>query len=153
MTNPAVSAVSTDLASVRFRVGLVRGQWRVISYEFPLLIVGVAAVEPDGGASEYTFRFELAGFPGAAPAVQIWDVGAGTTLALEKRPKGSARVVAAFKDWPPSQGIYRPWERAAGPHFGQPHPSLAWHPKRDLAFVMEDLHGLLTSNAAKRSAG
>lgn len=154
MNNPAEDAVEDDLTSPRFKAGVVRKQWRVISFAFPMLIVSVAAVEPDGKASEYAFRFELTGFPGAQPEALIWDTRASTRLALSDRPKGSSRVVSAFQDWG-SQGIYRPWERSAAPHnnFARDFPDLAWHPKRDLAFIMEDLHGLLTSNASKRGQG
>ena len=156
LSSPAENAISADLASARFRVGVLRKQWRVISRDFPLLVVGVAGIETDGTQSEYAFQFELTGFPGTAPQVLIWDTTTNGILAPAKRPKGSTRVTEAFKDWgtPPAlPSVYRPWERTSGPHFGQNHPELAWHPKRDLAFIMEDLHGLLTSNAAGRGAG
>jgi hypothetical protein len=32
------------------------------------------------------------------------------------------------------------------------YPDLAWHPKRDITFTLEDLHGLLNSNALAYSA-
>ena len=148
--NPAKAAADADLASPRFRAGVLRKNWRKVSYDFPLLIMAVAAVEPDGGASEYFFRFELAGFPGVAPAAQIWDCQTNSLLAVNRRPKGSQRVLEAFKNWEPHNTVYRPWERTSGAHnnWAQSHPDLAWHSKRDLTFVLEDLNGLLTSNAA-----
>lgn len=155
MNNPAETAVSVDLAAARFRAGVARRQWRVISYEYPLLVVGIAAVEPDGTASEHAFRFELTGFPGTAPHALIWDATASAHLPVSRRPKGSARVIEAFKDWTAPHPVYRPWERISGQHnnFAQAHPDLAWHAKRDLAFILEDLYGLLSSNAAGRSTG
>lgn len=154
MDSPAKAAADADLASARFRAGVFRKQWRVVSYVFPLLIVAVAAVEPDGSASEYAFRFELTGFPGAAPAAQIWDCAANMVLPVDKRPKGTNRVAEAFKNWEPHNTVYRPWERTSGAHnnWAQTHPDLAWHARRDLTFILEDLHGLLTSNAAALSA-
>jgi hypothetical protein len=76
-------------------------------------------------------------------------------LPANRRPTGSARVVEAFKDWTAPHPVYRPWERTSATHnnFAQTFPDLAWHPKRDLAFIMEDLHGLLSSNAARRGTG
>jgi hypothetical protein len=146
--NPAEKAVEADIASARFRVGAIRGQWRKISLDFPVLIVAVQAIEPDGRSSEYFFRFELTGYPGMAPEVKIWDCNTATVLAPDKRPKGSSRVTEAFKSWG-SETVYRPWDRYAGPHnnWTTSHPDLAWHSGRDLAFILEDLHGLLTSNA------
>jgi hypothetical protein len=146
----AERTVASDLASARFRVGERRGRWRKVSCEFPILIVAVAAIEQDGTDSEYFFRFELTGFPGAAPEVKIWDLAANIPLAADKRPKGSNRVIQAFKCWGDELSVYRPWDRHGRLHnnWATAHPDLAWHPKRDLTFILEDLHGLLTSNAA-----
>jgi hypothetical protein len=147
--SPSEKAVAADLASPRFRVGVKRGHWRQVSYAFPVLIVAVLAIEPDSSSSEYSFRFELTGFPGTAPEVKIWDCATDALLPTGKRLKGSNRVAEAFKSWG-SETVYRPWDRHGGTHnnWATAHPVLAWHPKRDLAFVLEDLHGLLTSNAA-----
>ena len=150
----AEDAVAADLRSARFRAGVLRGHWREVSYAFPELIVGVAAVEPDGSSSEYCFRFELTGFPSVAPEVTIWDCAASAPLAPGSRPKGSNRVAEAFKPWG-NQTVYRPWDRQGSAHnnWATTHPALAWNASRDLTFVLEDLHGLLTSNAIPRSNG
>jgi hypothetical protein len=151
--NPAKTAVDADLASARFRAGVLRKHWRKVSYAFPVLIMAVAAVEPDGAASEYFFRLELTDFPGLAPEAKIWDCATNKALAKEKRPKGSERVTKAFQVWG-SDTVYRPWDRQSAGHnnFARDFPDLAWHAKRDLTFVLEDLHGLLTSNAAAHSS-
>lgn len=126
----------------------MRRRWRTISYDFPILIVAVAAVEPAGITTEYAFKFELTGYPGTAPEVRVWDCKSNSLLAPEHRPKGSGRVQEAFKSWG-NETVYRPWDRSAGAHnnWARDFPELAWHPSRDLAFALEDLHGLLTSNA------
>jgi hypothetical protein len=143
----AKAAVDADLGSARFLAGVARGRWRKIFYEFPILIVAVAAVEPDGKHSAYDFRFELTGFPGANPEVRIWDPAKNDLLQSSLRPKGSNRVTEAFKKWG-DETVYRPWDRRGSLHNNWPRdfPALAWHPRRDLAFILEDLHGLLTSN-------
>lgn len=150
--DPVQKAIDVDLASARFIVGAMRGQWRKVSYEFPILFVAVAAIDPDGSSGEYFFRFELSGFPAIAPEVKIWDYVANALLDASRRPKGSTRVTQAFKSWG-NETVYRPWDRHSGTHnnWAKEHPDLAWHPKRDLAFILEDLHGLLTSNAAAHS--
>ena len=144
---PAELAVTADLASARFRVGVKRGHWREVSYVFPILVIAVAAVEPNGNPSEYAFRFEMSGFPGTAPDVRIWDCATDVLLAVDLRPKGSRRVTEAFKSWG-NQTVYRPWDRLAGAHnnWSSGYPDLAWNAKRDLTFILEDLYGLLTSN-------
>lgn len=147
----SAAAVSADLSSARFLAGVARGQWRLISNNFPILLVAVAATEPDLSKSEYCFRFELTGFRATAPEARIWDLKTNELLAPNRRPKGSARVVEAFKAWG-SGTVYRPWDRLAGAHsdWAQRFPTLLWHPKRDLVFPFEDLHGLLASNALAR---
>jgi hypothetical protein len=147
----ALNAVAVDLASVRFRAGVGRGQWKQVSFEFPVLVLAVAAIEPDGEPGEYCFRFELTGFPGTGPDVRIWDTTTNALLVVDKRPKGTERVNKAFQDWQ-DKTVYRPWERLSSVHnnFARDFPELAWHPGRDLTFILEDLHGLLTSNAAAR---
>lgn len=147
---PSEKAVDIDIASVRFQTGVARKQWRVILYAFPVLIMVVAAIEPDGRKSEYYFRFELSGFKATAPEVMLWDLETNSFLPEGKRPKGSRRVMEAFKIWGEHKTVYRPWERTGMTHgnWATTHPELIWHSKRDLAFILEDLHGLLTSNAA-----
>ncbi len=145
----AAKAAAADLHSARFRAGEMRGHWRKISFEFPLLVVAVTAVEPNGTTSEYFFRFDLTRFPAIAPEVKIWDTGAGRLLPGDRRPKGSRRITEAFKSWG-GESVYRPWDRNSGAHnnFAVVHSELAWHSERDLTFILQDLHDLLTSNAA-----
>jgi hypothetical protein len=148
-------AVRADLTSARFRAGVARRQWRLLDQAIPIVVVAVAAIKPDGSAAEYSFRFELNGFPGIAPDVRIWDTQKNAALATELRPTGSARVINAFKVWNSDNTVYRPWERQGGSHnnWTNTHPNLRWHAGRDLAFVLEDLHGLLTFNAASIARG
>jgi hypothetical protein len=146
-TTPSEQAVEADLTSAAFRAGVSRGCWRKVSYTFPILVIGIAAVEPDGTSSEYYFRFELTGFPATGPHVTIWDLETNQALNPTKRPKGTARVTETFKEWG-HETVYRPWDRLAGPHnnWSNTHPSLAWNPLRHLTFILGDIHGLLTSN-------
>lgn len=145
---PSEQAVDADLASAAFRAGVSRAQWRQISYAYPLLCLAVSAVEPDGTNSEYSFRFELSGYPATAPMVTIWDTESNAALEPTRRPKGTTRVVEAFKKWG-NDTVYRPWERMAGAHnnWSTTHSGLAWNSSRRLTFILEDIHGLLTSNA------
>ena len=149
--SPVERAVAFDLESARFRAGVYRGHWHLVSCTFPILVVAVAAIELDGNPREYCFRFELTGFPSVAPEVRIWDQATNTSRATDQRPKGPTRVTEAFKPWGGGT-VYRPWDRLAGAHgnWAINYPTLAWNPKRDLTFILEDLHGLLASNAAAR---
>lgn len=153
--NPAEKTVVADLASTGYRVGVMRGWWRTVSFEFPILVVAVNMAELDGEPKEYFFRFELTGYPGTAPEVKIWDPNTSDVLPHGLRPRGSNRVNEAFKDGWNNGSIYRPWERSGVQHnnWHLSHPALAWNPDRDLTFILEDLHGLLTSNASANGPG
>lgn len=149
----ADAAVRADLESARFRGGVLRGQWRLDRYEFPVIEIAVMAVPGNQRCSEFTFRFEVSNFPTQAPEVKIWDPAKRQPLALAERPKGSARVTDAFKDGWPGEGapsVYRPWERHGVTHSNwiATHPHLTWHAGRDISFVLEDLHALINPSAS-----
>jgi hypothetical protein len=146
--DPSANRVAEDLNQGDFLNGCDAQRWRIISYAFPVLDFAVSAIEPDGSASEYGFRAELSNYPAQAPMVRIWDHAANAPLPVDRRPKGGTRVQKTFQHWG-SDTVYRPWERMTGPHNNNAHtfPHLAWHPERCLAFIFEDLHGILHSNA------
>ena len=128
----------------------------MVEESFPLLMIVVSVPTGQTTLAEYFFRFELSGFPGVAPAAFLWDVEVNAPLQRTKRPGWSRRVTEAFKEWqPPHHPVYRPWERTSGAHhnWAQSFPQLAWNPSRTLSFVLEDLHGLLTSQRLTSSSG
>lgn len=147
----AKDAIEADLRSPQFRVGVKKSMWRIISDNFPILVIAVTATEPDGKKGEYTFHFELTDFPSTAPLVHLWDPLTNDLLAVEKRPKGPEKVLASFKQWGTAQrgSIYRPWDREGINHnnWNNTHPNLAWAPNRNISFILEDLHEILNLNA------
>ena len=146
--DPSIARVAADLRHPAFASGCADGRWRVVLYEFPTLDFAVRATEPDGTASEYGFRADLSNYPAQAPLVRIWDHAQNAPLADDRRPRGGRRVLQAFKHWG-ADTVYRPWDRQTGPHNNNTvaYPHLAWNPERRLDFVLEDLHGILNSNA------
>lgn len=148
MQDPAIARVEEDLLSAPFRAGERDGRWRIAQAGFPIMLIDVAATEPNGAAAWYTFRVELDGYPGKAPSVRIWSPVLGGPLPTQMRPHGCRRVVTCFQAWL-SDTVYRPWERIAADHnnFRAVHPHLAWNPARTLTFALEDIHGILNLNA------
>jgi hypothetical protein len=144
----SVARVNEDLQDIGLVGGCDAGQWRIIAHAFPVLDFAIRATEPNGATSEYGFRAELSNYPAQAPMVKIWDHGAKTPLAVNRRPKGGQRVQITFQQWG-SDTVYRPWDRMTGPHGDNAakYPHLAWRPERRLAFIFEDLYGILNSNA------
>ena len=148
ITDPSITHVAADLKKNDFLSGCDAGRWRIICNEFPILDFAISATEPDGTSSEYGFRAELSNYPGQAPMVQIWDHEKNTPLAVDRRPKGGARVEKTFQKWG-KDTVYRPWDRMTGPHdnIAGKFPDFAWNPERRLIFIFEDLYGILNSNA------
>jgi hypothetical protein len=148
MQNLSELRVQQDLASAAFRAGENYGHWWIVQPGYPRMLFEVAATEPDGQLSRYRFMAELSGYPGQAPHVRIWDKTVDAPLALPMRPRGCLRVTTTFQMWS-GDTVYRPWERMSAEHnnFRVMFPQLAWHPARTLAFILEDLHGILNLNA------
>lgn len=142
-----------DLESARFRAGVLRGQWKLGEFSFPLVYISVAARPGRQRRAEFCFRFELTDYPTQAPEVKIWDPETGGPLSLAERPAGPARVKEAFKDGWPGPGapsVYRPWERHGLNHnnWAASYPHLTWRASRDLTFILEDLYALVNPSTA-----
>lgn len=146
--DPGAAQVAADLEEPNFQAGVAAGRWRIISFAFPILNFAISATELDGKTNEYGFQAELTNLPAQAPKVRIWDHALNAPLAVDKRPKGGPRLVKTFQYWG-SDTVYRPWDRETGPHNNNAgvFPHLAWRSDRRLAFIFEDLHGILNSNA------
>ena len=148
IADPSIARVEADLEQGDYLSGRDAGRWRIISNEFPILDFAIPATEPDGTASEYGFRADLSNYPAQAPMVRIWDHERNTPLAPDRRPKGGARVEKTFQCWG-DDTVYRPWDRMTGTHNNNAatFSHLAWNPERRLVFILDDLHGILNSNA------
>jgi hypothetical protein len=148
IADPCAARVTTDLEESDFLSGCITGRWRIVSFDFPRLDFVVSAIDPSGKQVEFGFRAELSNYPAQAPLVRIWDLATNQPLAVNFRPKGGNRIQITFQQWG-SDTVYRPWDRMTGPHNNNAinHPHLAWRPERRLAFIFEDLHGILNSNA------
>jgi hypothetical protein len=147
IADPSAARVAADLEEADFVSGRDAGRWRIVRFDFPHLDFAISATEPDGRSSEYGFRAELSNFPAQAPKVRIWDHALNAPLAPAKRPKGGARLEKTFQQWGPDT-VYRLWDRETGPHSNAgAFPHQAWRPDRHLAFIFEDLYGILNSNA------
>jgi hypothetical protein len=114
-------------------------------------MVSVSGATRAGAPPEFAFRFDLSGYPNTTPTGGIWDVEAGSTLAADKRPKGE-RVALVFRFDGGGCGptaMYAPWDRRglqAHPEWAGSAPHLAWHPGRDLTFILGHIHELLNAD-------
>lgn len=142
---PDQRAVLEHLRSARFQSGLDGGKWRLISIDWPHLLIAVTAASRERAPSEFVLRFDLTGYPQNATA-SIWDCDANALLAAELRPKG-VHVGHVFRsDWEGGRALYAAWDSVALNSHGdwpQRYPHYSWNPKRDLTFYLAHVFDLL----------
>lgn len=145
--------LEAQMRKAGFQVGIEEGRWEVCAYEFPYLVIEARARTVDGSACVMHFRLECHGFPAIGPFVERWDLTEGSRPGAPDSQTFAPSLVDAFKEWnesgPGYGGIYRPWQRGAAAHnnWARLRPDLAWHSKRDLTFIMEQLCGLVLEQA------
>jgi len=137
-----------------FPIGEAKGQWRLVSIDWPHPVITVRA--HDG--TDWAFRFDLRGYPAALPNARPWDLASNAPLASNRWPRGTGRVAAAFNPNWNAAALYLPCDRLALAGHEQwlvQHPEKAWSPSRGIIHYLEIIHDLLASHqhlAAVRAA-
>ena len=153
---PDEHTLLAHLDTVRFLSGVEEGRWEVLELDFPKLVVRVTG-QDFGGEFTATMDFQLLfdGFPTVVPFVQHWDQATNARPAPPAPDKAPPGVVDALKEWSPDGGrthggVYRAWQRHAAVHnaWAQKRPDEAWRRDRQLTFIMENLYGLVSEQAA-----
>ena len=144
---PDERALREHVASARFMDGVGRKRWRLAGeIEWPHALIAVSAAPRPNAPAEFFLRFDLAGYPVAAPTAAPWDPERGGVLAADFRPKGVRAGMMFRCDWENGRALYAPFDRVAlagHPAWPKQHPRNAWTAKRNLAWVLEYLHELL----------
>ena len=148
---PDERALRENLRGGRFLAGVAAGRWRLVSVDWPFALVTVSAGERPNSPTDFVLRFELAGYPHAAPTGGLWDFATGGSLPASQRPKGE-RAAQLFRvdGWTGgSTAMYAPWDRVglqAHPEWAQTYRLQAWNPTRDLSFILANVHEVLNSD-------
>jgi len=143
---PDHRALIAELQSPRFEVGVRQGHWRIISFEWPFLVVGVRT--RDG--AELAFRCSCIGYPAQRPEIGLWNAERGCSLSPAERPTMTGRYSLIFRtDWESGLHIYHPMDRLAFVTHGNWLVDLRfklWIPDRGFTQLCQELHNILTSN-------
>jgi hypothetical protein len=133
-----------------FQSGMDRQRWRLLSIDWPYVLIGICAATRAGGPTEYMLRFECSNYPHLAPTAQLWDPDRGIPLDPSRWPTGRFRVPLAFNPaWKNGQCLYLPCDRLSFEgHEGwrMQHPSMIWSPASDITLYLRIVHDLLNSN-------
>jgi hypothetical protein len=146
---PDRRAFEAQLGSARFLAGVERGDWRVVSYAWPTVVVEVAAAPRDHGPEAFALRCDVSGYSSTAPTATPWDVSTGAVLNAARRPKGE-RVGMVFRtDWENGTALYAPFDRVAlqgHPGWRDQHPRHTWDASRDFTWFLERVFDLLNND-------
>jgi hypothetical protein len=139
------------LAGAAFQAGAAQGRWRLVDVRWPFVLLAVSAAERPCGPAEFVLRLEMSGYPHIAPTGSLWDCDQDCSLAAERRPKGD-RAAQLFRTdgWTGGPtAMYAPWDRVglqSHPDWAQAYPREAWHPNRDVTFILANVHQILTAD-------
>lgn len=146
---PDYRAAVAALDSADFREGIARRRWRVVSFEWPHLVVSVTAARRPGSVTEVALRIDLTGYPQQAPTSTPWDLDRNAQLAPERRPRGEFVSHVFRADWENGRALYAPYDRVAlpgHPSWSTQHPADVWTRQRTVAFLLDRVHRLLNDD-------
>lgn len=146
---PDERALYAALDTPTFRSGIDGGRWRTVSIDWPIGVFAVSAAERPHSPSEFGLRIDLSGYPQQAPTGSLWDLERKDWLAAADRPKGELAAHVFRTDWEEGRATYAPWDRVAldgHPDWTRQHPEDAWHPGRDITFILSRVHEVLRAD-------
>ena len=143
--SPDEKALRCDVESGRFLAGEAKVRWRLISIEWPYLLIGVFAKDK----REFVLRFNCAGYPQNPPTARLWDMASGAPLSVNDWPQGGGRIAAVFNpSWKSGVALYLPCDRTAiegHDNWRHEHPAKIWNPAKGITQYLEIVHELLQS--------
>ncbi|WP_121432273.1 DUF7665 family protein [Actinomadura pelletieri] len=139
--DPGLARLERDLASAEFDSGVDAGLWRLVSLDWPVLVVAITA----GDDRELGMRLDVDGYPVTAPAGQPWDLARNTPLSVQRWPTGRTAETVFHRDWSPQNGNapYLACDRRglmAHPNWAGERPERAWNPNRTITFYLAEIH-------------
>lgn len=151
VTAPDERALLEHLAGGRFKSSAAAGRWRLISVEWPVVIIAVAAAPRPTSPDEFVLRFEVSGYPHTTPTGGLWDLGTNASLPAGRRPQGerAAQLFRADAWLGGATAMYAPWDRMGlqvHPDWAKQYPNEAWSPARDLSFILSNVHEVLNAD-------
>lgn len=141
---PDERALRADLARPAFRLAQTEGRFRLISITWPIVLLGVSAID----GQEYVLKFDCSGYPSLAPTACPWDAESNVPLPFGRWPRSKGgRVGAVFRpDWKGGSALYLPCDRVSREghdNWRTETPTMIWRPERGITQYLEIVHELL----------
>lgn len=99
-SDPARQRIEQDLASADFEAGAGAGHWRLLSLDWPHLIVTVTC----GDGNALGLRIMVDGYPRLAPSGRPWDLVSDEALPSGMWPEGGTVPEVFRRDWSRDNG-------------------------------------------------
>jgi len=139
-----------DLESGAYLLGAALRRWRLLRIGWPHALIAVSAAPRPNAPAEFVLRFDLTGYPQAAPTARLWDDATNTELPENRWPAGT-RVSCVFRpraQWP-KPCLYLPCDRmSAEGHtdWPQQYAGEIWKPDSTIAHYLNQVSELLMSS-------
>ncbi len=146
---PDYQALLADLKRPNFLLGVSGGRWRLISLEWPHLVLAISAAQRPDSPVEYCFRFECTGYPRIPATGRAWDSAANAPLPVAKWPGGKQRVPMVFRpEWKNGECLYVPCDRQSiegHDNWRVQLASMCWVESIGIVRYLEVVHELINS--------
>ena len=133
-----------------FQSGVDQNRWKLISIDWPFVLINISATHHEGWPDFYCFRFECSNYPDAAVTAQPWDIQINGPLHSDKWPNGKDRVPKVFRaDWKNGQCLYLPCDRISiegHSDWHVKHAHLIWKSTSDITLYLDAVYELLNSS-------
>jgi hypothetical protein len=142
-----------------FQTGIDNSMWGIYDENpeyptWPVVIIWVRAVPKTNRPDKYYFKFNLSGYPSAAPTSFPWDVANNCRLDNSQWPRGQKFVSFTFNYSWNQEALYTPCDRTAMiGHDGwqTQFPDLWWQPSFKITVYLNFLYRLLNSSDYAKS--
>jgi len=150
---PDEAMFNKHILEAGFQMGLDEGHWGIfeedsINTTWPQVFIWIAARPKVGCPDKYYLRFDLQGYPSAAPTACPWDVENDVRLDSDKWPKGGPTISSVFNPlgWN-SNALYAPCDRLAmiGHDWRQDFPDYWWQPTFKIEKYLQFIYTRLQS--------
>ncbi|MBF8184930.1 hypothetical protein ITP53_04080 [Nonomuraea sp. K274] len=138
--DPSSQRLDLDLASNEFENGVDAGLWRLVTLDWPHLLVAITA----GDGHALGMKILVDGYPRLPPSGQPWDLEQGAPLPVEQWPTGGTAAQIFRTDWSVGNqnAPYMACDRqglATHTNWAAEHPSRAWNPSRTITFYLQQI--------------
>lgn len=148
---PDERAFRAHVSAERFSAGVDSSKWRLVGdVTWPYAVIAISAAPRTGAPQEFSFRFELSGYPNTPPTAAVWNTIENRLAVDAERPKVTYSPSPFRSDWLNGTALYIPCDRLALPghsHWLVDHPDDLWDPTKGISSYLIYVRARLNEDA------